>query len=102
MQGLESGPREESRSKAGGRGAHPAWLLPPPLTGPWQLYPGPGSSGSGPGNGYGASIGNKRIMLLQPRTVVAMRLTVTALVHEAFAPVIANFAGFAPCAAPDE
>ena len=41
-------------------------------------------------------------MLLQPRTVVAMRLTVTALVHEAFAPVIANFAGFAPCAAPDE
>lgn len=41
-------------------------------------------------------------MLLAPRRVVAMRLTVTALIDEAFPAIIANFAGLSPCTTPDE
>jgi hypothetical protein len=69
---------------------------------PRVAYPGNASSGSEPGHGYGASIGNKRIMLLAPRRVAAMRLTVTALIDEAFPAIIANFAGLSPCTTPDE
>jgi hypothetical protein len=65
----------------------------------WQPYLGLGSTKGGAGNGYGTSVGNKRIMMLTPRKVVAMRLT--ALINEVFPPVIANFAGFAPCAVSD-
>ena len=47
--------------------------------------------------GSGESVGHKRILLLTNRTVVALRLTVTARMASALAPMIANFAAFAPC-----
>ena len=51
----------------------------------------------GLGNGRGASIGNKRIVLLPNRTVVAMRLAVPGLVAPGYTPVVNRFAAFAPC-----
>jgi hypothetical protein len=53
--------------------------------GPWLPY------------GGGESVGHKRILLLENRSVVALRLHVTARMAATLEPVVANFAAFAPC-----
>ena len=48
--------------------------------------------------GAGESVGHKRIVLFGENwTVAAVRLTVSARISDKLAPVVANFAAFAPC-----
>ena len=64
----------------------------------WQPYTGQPAAAAGEvENGHGTSVGNKRIMLLQPRVVAAVRLTVTALIDRGHPAFVQSFAAFAPC-----
>lgn len=63
-----------------------------------KMFAAQSDSGGGGTWGAGESVGHKRIVLFgENRTVAAVRLTVTARISDKLAPVVANFAAFAPC-----